>query len=291
MLFHQPRNDFSPKYYLRYVFSIFAKFVFFSAIFCVLRCWIQLFYCIMMKAMILAAGLGTRLKPFTDKHPKALAKVNGESLLALNIKYLQQFGIFDVVVNVHHFAEQIEEEIANNKGWGSNVIISDERAEVLETGGGLKKAIPLLRDSADILVMNVDILSNIGLHKMLVHHQASGADVTLAVQERVSSRYFLFIPEGEYLRLAGWRHAGTEEEKLPCPHPAPLQALAFSGIQIVKSSFLPKINLTGKFSLVDVYLSLCCQEKIYAWNHTGDLLLDVGKPESLARAAQLFNRG
>lgn len=239
--------------------------------------------------MILAAGLGTRLKPFTDHHPKALAPVNGKSLLEINITNLQKFGIRDVVVNVHHFADQIEQVLVANKGFGSNVLVSDERAEVLETGGGLKKAIPLLRDTEDILVMNVDILSDFDLNRMFLQHKRTGALATLAVQERSTSRYFLFKEEEKNLRLCGWRHATTLEEKLPCSAAAKMTPLAFSGIQIIQSTFLHKIVQEGKFSLVDLYLSLCCNERILAWNHTGDSLLDVGKPESLDKAAQMFN--
>lgn len=239
--------------------------------------------------MILAAGLGTRLKPFTDHHPKALATVNGKSLLEINIVNLQRFGIRDVIVNVHHFADQIEQVLADNNGFGSRVQISDERAEVLETGGGLKKAIPLLRDAEDILVMNVDILSDFDLNRMILQHKRSDALATLAVQHRNTSRYFLFKEEEKQQRLCGWRHATTLEEKLPCSGAAKMTPLAFSGIQILQSTFLHKIVQEGKFSLVDLYLSLCCNERILAWDHTGDSLLDVGKPESLVQAAKMFN--
>lgn len=239
--------------------------------------------------MILAAGLGTRLKPFTDHHPKALAKVNGKSLLEINILNLQRFGIRDVIVNVHHFADQIEQVLADNNGFGSLVQVSDERAEVLETGGGLKKASPLLRDAEDILVMNVDILSDFDFNRMILQHKRTGALATLAVQERSSSRFFLFKEEAKSLRLCGWRHATTLEEKLPCSGAAKMIPLAFSGIQILRSVFLHKIVQDGKFSLVDLYLSLCCNEPILAWDHTGDSLLDVGKPESLVQAAKMFN--
>lgn len=239
--------------------------------------------------MILAAGLGTRLKPFTDNHPKALASVNGKSLLEINIRNLQRFGIFDVVVNVHHFADQIEKVLQDNNGFGSRYQISDERDQVLETGGGLKKAIPFLREVQDIVVVNVDMLSDFNLNEMLLQHKRSEAMVTLAAQQRTSSRYFLFTQEGEYKRLAGWKHSTTLEEKLPCPQTTALQPLAFSGIQIMQSTFLHKITQRGKFSLVDLYLSLCCKEQILAWDHTGDSLLDVGKPESLEKAATMFN--
>lgn len=242
-----------------------------------------------MKAFILSAGLGTRLKPFTDHHPKALAPVNGQTLLEYNIRNLQRFGIYDIVVNVHHFADQIVNTLRANEGFGSRFEISDETDAVLETGGGLKKAIPFFLEEKDILILNVDILSNIDLNRMLAQHEASQAMATLAVQKRNSSRYLLFRNEQDQKRLCGWRNVQTEEEKLPCPVSQSFEEYAFSGIQIVQQAFLHKIAQQGKFSLIDVYLSLCCTESITAWDHTGDLLLDVGKPESLNQAATLFN--
>lgn len=257
---------------------------------------IGLLYNFIMKAFILAAGLGTRLKPFTDNHPKALAPVNGKSLLETNIRYLQQFGIFDIVVNVHHFAQQIIDTLERNNGFGSRFEISDESDTVLETGGGLKKAATYLQQEAEFLVMNVDILSNFNLNKLVMQHHASNALATLAVQQRTSSRYFIF-GEPEYphaedeqasLQLMGWKNVNTGEEKIPRTAVQPLQALAFSGIQILSNAIFERINFSGKFSLVDVYLDLCSTERIVSWNHTGDLLLDVGKPESLEQAALLF---
>src|SRR5258708_2204288 len=148
------------------------------------------------KAMILAAGLGTRFKPWTDEHPKALAPVNGKPLLQRNIEYLQHFGIRDVVVNVHHFADQIVEALDVNKGWGSRYTLSDETAEVLETGGGLKKARPLL-DGGPFVLMNVDILTDMDLAAMIVDHFRRRPLATLAVTDRSTSRYFLFNEEDE----------------------------------------------------------------------------------------------
>src|SRR6188472_3026381 len=132
-----------------------------------------------MKAMILAAGLGTRFKPWTDKHPKALAVINGKSLLQRNIEYLQKADIFDVVVNVHHFADQIEDAVLLNNGWGSNIIISDERDVVLETGGGLVKAAENLVDDSFVL-MNVDILTRLDLKEMINSHRKLMPLATLA---------------------------------------------------------------------------------------------------------------
>ena len=145
-----------------------------------------------MKAMILAAGLGTRLKPWTDKHPKALALVNGKSLLQRNVEYLQQYGITEVIVNVHHFAEQIIEAINTNNGWGSNIIISDETDEVLETGGGLKKAEWFLNDNENFILINADVLTDMRLDEMIKTHFHRKPLATLATTERQTSRYFLF---------------------------------------------------------------------------------------------------
>lgn len=238
-----------------------------------------------MKAMILAAGLGTRLKPFTDKHPKALAPIGETTLLALNIQKLIKYGITDIVINVHHFADQIIQYLEEHQCFGANIRISDERSEVLETGGGLKKALPLLDNTSDILVCNVDILSNINYHNLLTYHLSQKADVTLAVQQRSSSRQLLFDASHQ---LYGWTNTLTSLTR-----PADLQLqpqgsmLAFSGIQILKKSFCDAILLEGKFSLIDVYLNAMQQHKILAFDHTNDVVLDVGKPEALEKAATL----
>src|SRR5689334_14838760 len=155
-----------------------------------------------IRAMILSAGLGTRLKPWTDKHPKALATVNGKSLLQRNVEYLQRYGIRDIIVNVHHFADQIAAAIKTNDGWGSNITISDETDAVLETGGGLKKARGFLQ-SGTFVLMNVDVLSNLDLHAMLEQHQRRPSLATLATRHRNTSRYLLFNDEGI---LCGWRN-------------------------------------------------------------------------------------
>ena len=153
--------------------------------------------------MILAAGLGTRLKPFTDKHPKALAMVNGKSLLQRNIEYLQKIGITEVLVNVHHFADQIIDAINTNHGWGSTVTISDETDAVLETGGGLKKAAWYFGNETSFLLINADILTNLDLDALVAQHTNTGALATLAVSDRNSSRYFLFDKTG---KLCGWKN-------------------------------------------------------------------------------------
>lgn len=236
-----------------------------------------------MQAMIFAAGLGTRFKPWTDKHPKALAPVHGQSLLERNIRYLQQFGINDVVVNVHHFADQVAAAIAQSGGWGSRVRISDERAAVLETGGGLLHARHLL-ESSDFLTLNVDILTDLDLRAMMAFHQQQGALITLAVTNRSTSRYLLLDTQN---RLCGWRNTATGAEKLPVPKEGLVQK-AYSGIALFNNRIFDLIDLSGKFSLIDVYLSLAAHHPIVAFDHSGDKLVDVGKPESVAKAESLF---
>jgi len=236
-----------------------------------------------MKAMILAAGLGMRFKPWTDHHPKALALVNGKSLLERNIRYLQEFGISDVLVNVHHFADQILEVIRANKGWGSTISISDETGEVLETGGGLKKAAPYF-DSGPFVLMNADILTDLNLNAMIAFHKEKKPLVTLAVTDRKSSRYFLFDINN---RLSGWRNAKTGEEKISIRVNDP-QAKAFSGIHFISPELFPLIHHAGKFSIVDVYLELAVTQTILGFDHSGSRLVDVGRPESVYIAEELF---
>lgn len=237
--------------------------------------------------MILAAGLGTRLKPWTDHHPKALAVVNGKSLLQRNIEYLQQYGITEVLVNVHHFANQIIATIEKNNGWGSKITISDETDEVLETGGGLKKAAWYFEGTAPFILMNVDILTNLDMRAMIDAHESNQPLATLAVSERTTSRYFLFDTK-QYLK--GWRNVQTGEEKpagISTSIPE-LKQMAFSGIHIIDPILLSLIKRTGKFSMVDVYLDLCERHPILGYDHTGAVLVDVGKPESIIKAEQIF---
>jgi MurNAc alpha-1-phosphate uridylyltransferase len=242
-----------------------------------------------MKAIIFAAGLGSRLKPWTDQHPKALAPVNGKSLLERNVLYLQQFGIREIIVNVHHFADQIIQAITDNHGWGSTITISDETDQVLETGGGLQKAAWYFKEESDFVVMNVDILTNLHLGEMISVHQNANCLATLAVTERYTSRYFLFNPKGE---LRGWRNVQTGDEKpaglAEDPQYAALQQKAFSGIHVISSQIFSKIQQTGKFSMVDVYLDLMQNNPIHCFDHSQGILIDVGKPESIAKAETLF---
>lgn len=234
--------------------------------------------------MIFAAGFGTRLKPFTDHHPKALATVNGKTLLEHNIKYLQRFGIEDVVVNVHHFANQIEEVIQENGGFGSWVSISDERNEVLETGGGLKKAASYFEAEKNFVVMNVDVLTNLDLGKMIEAHEQSNAIATLAVMQRDSSRQLLF---DEHKILCGWANNNTGEQKIS-RETLSLYPFAFSGVQVLSKEILD-MPFAGKFSMIDVYLHFAKTEIVKGYDHSGNIFIDVGKPESLEKAGYLFD--
>lgn len=268
------------------------------------------------RAMILAAGLGTRFKPWTDKHPKALAPVNGKSLLQRNIEYLQQYGIREVVVNVHHFADQITEALRAAGGWGSEIIISDETAAVLETGGGLKKARPWL-EKAPFVLMNVDILTDMDLGAMIDDHFSHRPLVTLAVTNRSTSRYFLFDERDE---LCGWRNVHTGQERLsrvagasrqigapqsrgssrrpgapqqpdapqPAHHTGALIPKAFSGIHVIDPAIFDLMRLDGKFSTVDLYLDLAASQIIRGYDHSDSKLIDVGKPASAEEAERLF---
>lgn len=237
-----------------------------------------------LKAMIFAAGLGTRFKPWTDKHPKALAVINGKSLLQRNVEYLQQYGITDVVVNVHHFAGQIEKAVADANGWGSNITISDERDEVLETGGGLLKAKPLLQGGT-FLTINVDILTDVDLQALIAFHHEAKADITLGVTDRTTSRYLLF---NEAHRLYGWRNTATGQERISVQQETYIQK-AYSGLAVFSPTILDAITQTGKFSLIDVYLSLAASHNIVGYDHSHSRVLDVGKPESVAIAESMFS--
>ena len=237
-----------------------------------------------MMSMIFSAGLGTRFKPWTDSHPKALALVNGKSLLQRNIEYLQQYGITDVVVNVHHFPEQIIDAIKKNKGWGSNIIISDESSDVLETGGGLMKARVLLESKEPFFSLNVDILTNLNLNKLMAFHQQHKPLITFGVTNRKSSRVLLFDDNN---RLCGWKNVQTRQEKIAINKPNLIEK-AYSCVVIYQPEVFSLIKQTGKFSIIDSYLDLAAEHVIAGYDHSGDYLVDVGKPESVAVAEKLF---
>lgn len=235
-----------------------------------------------MKGMILAAGLGTRLKPFTENHPKALLPVNGRSLLQRNIAYLQSFGVNDIVVNVHHFADQIINTIKENNGWGATITVSDETDEILETGGGLKKAGFFLQDAAEpFVLMNADMLTDLDLGAMRNLHTQSSVLATLAVTNRSTSRYLLFDDNNI---LCGWLNEKTGEQKGKAG-----TKKAFSGIHIISPQIFKHIKEDGKFSMIDLYLRLAFEGfAVNCFDHSNGKLLDVGKPEAVLIAAEMF---
>jgi MurNAc alpha-1-phosphate uridylyltransferase len=239
-----------------------------------------------MKAMILAAGLGTRLKLFTDSHPKALVEINGKTLLQRNVEYLAGFGISEIIINVHHFANQVREFIAINNGFGCSISISDETHGVLETGGGLKKANWYFKDEVNpFVLMNVDVLTDMNLGSMINMHKKKSPIATLAVTERETSRYFLFDGESQ---LCGWKNVKTGEQKI-IRHPSEYYPKAFSGIHVISPGIFPLIKMEGKFSMVDLYLELAKTQSIISFDHSHSKFIDVGKPESILKAENLFS--
>lgn len=238
-----------------------------------------------MKAMIFSAGLGTRFKPWTDLHPKALAVVNGKTLLQRNIAYLQQYGITDVVVNVHHFASQIIDCINQHAGWGSNIIISDEQDQLLETGGGMVHARKYLDDGEPFITLNVDILTDLNLGNLISFHRQQGPLISFGVTNRMTSRYFLF---DENNRLCGWKNIKTGEQKIVIDKPALIQK-AYSCVAVFQPQIFSMIRQTGKFSLTETYLDLAADNMILGYDHSGDKLVDVGKTDSIAIAEKYFD--
>lgn len=233
--------------------------------------------------MIFAAGMGTRLQPFTDNHPKALAQVNGVPLLERNIKYLQSYGINDFVINIHHFGGQILAFLAENDNFGANIEISNESDELLETGGGLLFAKRFLENEKTFLIMNVDILTDLNITNFINIHELKGGMVTLAVSDRDSTRKLMF---NDKMYLKGWKNL-TTNIKTVVGGIFKLRELAFSGVHCVNSEIFGKITRTGKFSIMDEYLDLMKEDIIIGYQHTANLI-DVGKPESVAEAEKLF---
>lgn len=230
-------------------------------------------------AMVFAAGLGTRLRPLTNDRPKALVEIAGKSLLEWNLRKLESAGFQRVVVNIHHFADRMRAFFGEHS-FNMEILISDETGKLLETGGGLLKAVPLLESADNFLVCNVDILYDLNLEKFASSHLNSQALATLAVRQRTTSRYLLM---DETMRLRGWENAKTGELRLAEPDHG-FSRWGFSGIQILSSEFLSLIPQQGKFSIIESYLSLASNHLIRGYDHTEGFWLDVGKPESLEPA-------
>jgi NDP-sugar pyrophosphorylase family protein len=242
-----------------------------------------------MKAMILAAGLGTRLRPLTNDRPKALVEVSGRTLLEIALTRLARFGVTQVIVNVHYFADLIAAYLKSHDDFGMRITLSREQ-ELLDTGGGLKKAAPFFIDDASqygpFILHNVDVISSIDLSLMARLHVDQGALATLAVQNRETSRYLLFDEEGQ---LCGRRTSNGDKLARPAHSVHPL---AFSGIHIISPRIFDGIKKRGAFSIIDAYLHLAALgEKIVAYNADGCYWRDLGRPESIDQAARDFAAG
>ena len=235
------------------------------------------------KALIFAAGKGTRLKPFTESHPKALALVNDVPLLERNIKYLQSFGVAEFVINVHHFGEQIVEFLEKNNHFGAKIDISYEKDELLETGGGLLFAQKYLENEENFLIMNADILTDLNIHELVKFHETHLPLATLAVSDRNSSRKLFFNSE---MVLKGWMNKNSGETKM-AEFNNNFKELAFSGIHCINSSIFDKIKRRGKFSIMEEYLDLMFENNILGFQHEARLI-DVGRPESVIEAEKYF---
>lgn len=242
----------------------------------------------MKQAMIFAAGLGTRLKPLTDTMPKALVPVGGQPLLWHVIQKLKTAGFERIVINVHHFAQQIVDYLKENNNFDIDIRISDETEMLLETGGGIKKALPLFDSQSPILIHNVDILSNIDLTEIYDEAQQSNVDALLMVSLRKTKRYLLFDEE---MILDGWTNIETGEIRSPYPaiNPSDLKQLAFSGIHIISPHVFPLFQeMPERFGIIDFYLKYCHQCAFMGKEMKGLRLMDVGKIDTLSEAEQFI---
>lgn len=241
-----------------------------------------------MKAMIFAAGLGTRLRPLTDTMPKALAPVGGRPLLEILIKKMIRQGFDEIIINVHHFAEQIIQFLDKKKRFGIEIAVSDERDMLLDTGGGLRKAGWFFSDGRPFLVHNADILSGTDLGTLYQSHmQHQNRLATLLVRHREGNRFLLFDPD---LQLCGWENIQTGEKIIGRETDQKLQRLAFSGIQIIDPRIFRHLNQTGSFSIIRTYLKLAGRELITGQIDDENVWIDVGTPEKLRQAAQYLGK-
>ena len=237
--------------------------------------------------MILAAGLGTRLRPLTDHCPKALVEVAGRTMLEITLSRLRAFGIREVIINVHHFADMILDYLKANDNFGMRIEVSREEI-LLDTGGGLKKASYFFHEDSNgietpFILHNVDVISTIDLRHMAQFHTENHALATVAVQDRATSRYLLF---DQQLQLCGRRSGHDQKDELARSSP-PAQALAFSGIHIISPRLFAMMIEEGVFSIITTYLCLAaCGERILAFRADDYYWRDLGRPDDLRQAAQ-----
>lgn len=236
-----------------------------------------------MKAMIFAAGLGTRMRPITNQLPKALVPIDGIPLLEIVIRRLKYFGIKDIIINVHYLADQIEAFLAKKKYFDINILISDEREKVLETGGGLKKAQWFFEDDKPFLVCNTDVLSTIDLRQLSLQHAQNQSIATLATQWRNTSRYLIF---DENQNLSGWMNTKNGAIKMSKQDASQLQMMAFSTFQILDPRLFQYFPTDKEvFTTIDVFLNAVKHgEIIKGFPHNDDMWIDVGTPENIEAA-------
>lgn len=238
-----------------------------------------------MKAMVFAAGLGTRLLGETSDKPKALVEIGGKPLLQHAIEKLRNEGISEIVVNVHHFSQLVIDFIANHN-FGIPIHISDESEKILDTGGGLKKAAPFFEGNSPVIIYNVDILSNLNLQTVKKEHLKSGALATLVVRNRTTQRYLKFDKEH---RLVGWINKKTGDSIISVPENFTNSIeMAFSGIHIVQPGFFKLIPSEDKFSIINFYLDLAKNNLIKGYFDDSELWMDVGKPKQLEEARKIY---
>jgi len=230
-----------------------------------------------MKAMILAAGMGIRLRPVTDNIPKALVEVNGKPLLQHALEHLSAYGIREVIVNVHHLGHQIIDFLVQHNNFGMEIAISDESDRLLETGGGIMKAAWFFDDGDPFLVRNVDVLSDLDLSMVEKVHNSDESLATLVVRTRKTARYFLF---DNTLQLCGWENTRTGEQRIT-RQKSDMIPLAFSGIQVLDPKIFTFITESGRFSLTDLYLRLAETKKITGFKDDFSSWRDIGKPSEL----------
>lgn len=230
--------------------------------------------------MILAAGMGTRLQPLTDNKPKALVEAGGVPLLEIVISRLKQAGFTDLVVNIHHFGEQILEFLSAKQNFGLSIQISDEREMLLDTGGGIKHAAQYF-ENQPVLVHNVDVLTTLDIQSLVTFHQSqTNAIATMAVKDRDTSRSLLLDNEHN---LAGWRNNQTGETKISHGKVDDLSPIAFSCVHILNPECIELLSETGAFSIMDAYLRLAKTHRIATFAHS-DLWMDMGRVEHLKQA-------
>jgi NDP-sugar pyrophosphorylase family protein len=237
-----------------------------------------------MKAMILAAGLGTRLQPLTSSMPKALLQAGPYTLIEFAIKKLAKHGFDDIIINVHHFADMVTTYLEKNDYFGCRISFSDESSSLLDTGGAIRQAAPFFDDGLPFIVWNADIISNIDLTRLYYYHLSSGNMATLVVRRRESTRYLLF---DEMMQLTEWQDIMKGLKKTVKPSKNPPQPFAFSGIHVINPSLLKLLPNQQVFSIIDSYLEIGKTNRIGAFVDESLLFADAGKPATLTEAGRI----